>query len=200
MRVDGNPENQPTPPPPITRDIPADYVPVFQSVRAGLCGDATSTAVKVSHPASHAERPKSTPVNPTDSFVDQSVRLSASCRRAKVESSAQPTVHRPQSCTTVSTEATETAIAETKRSDRVMTKPVKLTPADPTRAYHSVSLTLPANVESQAVRSRSERLQSNAPMPMEAGPIATGIKRKRLGMGRGGAGYTNKKFKVPAPP
>lgn len=194
--VDGNPENQQAPPLPITRDIPAGYVPVFQSARAGLCGDATSTAVKVSHLESHVERPKSTPANPTNSFVDQSVQLSASCHQAKVESSAQPAVHHPQSYTTVPTEATET-----KRSDRVMTRPqFKLTPANLTCAYRSVPLAPPASVESpaqQAVRSRSE---SYAPVPMEIGPIATGIKRKRLGMGRSGAGYTNKKFKVPAPP
>jgi hypothetical protein len=127
-----------------------------------------------------------------------------------VESSAQPAVHprsdRPQSCAAVSTEATEAAIAEIKRSDRATSgpqfKPSKLTPIDLTRdpVNCSVSFAPPAKVESQAqpaVHFRSDHMQSYA-VPTEAGPIVTGIKRKRLGMGRGGTEYTNKKFKVPA--
>ncbi|KAG2340727.1 hypothetical protein BDR05DRAFT_966601 [Suillus weaverae] len=84
--------------------------------------------------------------------------------------------------------------------------PFKLTPADLT-CGHSVPfapLHPPAKVESPAQpakNSRSDRLQSCAPVPTEAsGPIVAGIKRKRLGMGRVRTEYTNKKFKVPAPP
>ncbi|KAG1840705.1 hypothetical protein DFJ58DRAFT_732756 [Suillus subalutaceus] len=206
--VDGNPENQPVPPPPIMRDIPANYVPTFQSVRAGLHGNEISTTVKVPHPAPHVERPKLMLENTTDGSADQSIRL---YRQAKVESLAQSAVYpgsdRPQLCATVSTEATEAAVAETKRSDRTITgpqfKPFKLTPVGLTCVHHPVPFAPPAKVESPArpvVHSRSDRLQSCTPVPVEAGPIVSGIKRKRLGMGRGGAGYTNKKFKVPAPP
>jgi hypothetical protein len=80
-------------------------------------------------------------------------------------------------------------------------KSFKLTPTDLTchLVNHSVPFAPPAKVESQAkaaVHIRSDRLQSSA-VPTEAEPVVTGIKRKRLGMGRGGAEYTNKKFKVP---
>jgi DNA helicase-2/ATP-dependent DNA helicase PcrA len=206
--VDGNSDNQPVPPPPIMRDIPANYVPTFQSVRAGLRGDEISTAVEFPYPARHVERPKLTPVNPTGGFVDQSVRL---CRQDKVESPAQSAVYprsdRSQLLAMVSTEATEAARAETKRSDRTITGPqfraLKSTPADLTCVKHLVPFAPPAKLESPAqpaVHSQSDRLQSCRPVSLEAEPIAAGIKRKRLGMGRGGAGYTNKKFKVPAPP
>lgn len=169
-------------------------------------GDVTSTTVKVSHPAPYVKQPKLALANPTNGFVDLPVPFFATRRQAKVESPAQPAVHppsdRPQLC---AAGATEAAIAEIKRSDRAMTgpqfKPSKLTPTDLTRdpANHSVPFAPPAKVESQAqsaVHFRSNRLQSCA-VPTEAEPIAVGIKRKRLGMGRGGAEYTNKKFKVP---
>ncbi|KAG1895380.1 uncharacterized protein F5891DRAFT_671849 [Suillus fuscotomentosus] len=186
--VDGNPENQLAPPLPITRDIPPGYVPAFQSVRTGLGGDEASTAVKVPRLVPFVEQLKLIPANPTKGL--QSVGF---CHQAEVESSAQLAVHprsdRPRLC---ATEATEATIAETKRSDRATTGPQlkpKLTPVDLTRGSinHSVSFV-------------TSHRPAKSPVPRDAGPIVTGIKRKRLGMGRGGTGYSNKKFKVPAPP
>lgn len=178
-------------------------------VRASLCRDESSTAAKVAHPALRVERPKLTPANPTNGPTHQPVPFFAFRSQAKVESPAQPAVRprsdRPTLCAAVPTKATEAAIGEAKRSDRSMTrpqsKPSKLTPTDLTchLVNHSVPFAPPAKVESQAqaaVQFRSDRLQSSA-VPTEAEPVVTGIKRKRLGMGRGGAGYTNKKFKVP---
>lgn len=208
--INGNPENQLVPPPPIMRDLHPSCVPAFQSVRASLCGDEISTAAKVAHPALRVERPKLTPANPTNGPTHQPVPFFAFRSQAKVESPAQPAVHprsdRPKLCAAVPTKATEAAIGETKRSERAMTgpqsKPFKLTPTDLTcpLVNHSVPFVPPAKVESQAqaaVHFRSDRLQSSAVLT-EAEPVVTGIKRKRLGMGRGGAEYTNKKFKVPA--
>lgn len=180
-------------------------MPAFQSVRTGLGGDEASTAVKVPRLVPFVEQLKLIPANPT-----KGLQSGGFCRQAEVESSAQLAVHprsdRPRLC---ATEATEATIAETKRSDRATTGPQlkpKLTPVDLTRGSinHSVSFVTshrPAKVESSAqlaVHSQSDCLQS--PVPRDAGPIVTGIKRKRLGMGRGGTGYSNKKFKVPAPP
>jgi hypothetical protein len=173
-----------------------------------LRGDETSTAVKFPYPARHVEQPKLSPVKPTDGFVDQSVRL---CRQDKMESPAQSAVYprsdRSQLFAMVSTEATAATRAETKRSDRTITGPqfraLKSTPADLTCVKHSVPFAPPAQLESPAqpaAHSRSDRPQLCRPVSLEAEPIVAGIKRKRLGMGRGGAGYTNKKFKVPAPP
>ncbi|KAG0708108.1 UvrD-like helicase C-terminal domain-containing protein [Suillus ampliporus] len=125
---DGNLENQPAPPPPITRDIHLGYVPAFQSVRAGLRKDGTQTAVKVPLPAPQVEPPRLTPADLMDYFVDQSASFSAFRPRAKVESLVQlavkPRSDRPQLVATMSMEVTKAAMVETKRMGRVMARPV----------------------------------------------------------------------------